>query len=86
MGRSVSGVFGAGILHCDRLLEDYATGRALTSSPSSVDLSRRVLYRFGFRYGMRIALIADDVAGPRLRVASFGHLEGHMSVAVDTAC
>jgi hypothetical protein len=73
-------------VHYDRLLEDHAAGRAPTPSPASVDLARRFLYLFRFRYGMRMGLTADHVAATGLKVQSFGRLEPGVSLPLDTAC
>jgi hypothetical protein len=70
----------------ERLLEHHAAGRALGSPPASIELARRFLYLFRFRYGMRMGLTTDDVVAPTLKVHSFDRLEPGRSVALDTAC
>ena len=44
----------------DRLLEDHAAGKPLMAPPQSVELARRFLYLFKFRYGIRMGLTSDD--------------------------
>ncbi len=68
------------------LLENHAAGKAVSAPPGSVDLARRFLYLFRFRYGMRMGLTTDDVAATGLKVSSFEQLEPGVSLALDTAC
>ena len=70
----------------ERLLEHHAAGRAPTLLPASVELARRFLYMFRFRYGMRMGLTTDDVSAATLKVRSFGRLKPGVSLALDTAC
>ena len=72
--------------HYDRLLEDHAAGKALIPPPASVDLARRFLYLFKFRYGMRMGLTTDDPRATALKIQNFRQLEPGMSLPLDTAC
>jgi hypothetical protein len=73
-------------VHYDRLLEDHAAGRTPIAPSGSVNLARRFLYLFRFRYGMRMGLTSDDVTATALKVQSFGRLEPGVSLSLDTAC
>jgi hypothetical protein len=70
----------------ERVLEESAAGRAPTPPAGSVDLARRFLHLFRFRYGMPMGLTTDDVAAPRLKIHSFDRLDRGMSVSLDTVC
>jgi hypothetical protein len=72
--------------HYDRLLEDHAAGRTPIAPVGSVDLARRFLYLFRFRYGMRMELTTDDLTATALKVKTVGGLEPGVSLPLDTAC
>ena len=70
----------------ERVLEESAAGRVPIPPLGSVDLARRFLHLFRFRYGMRMGLTTDDVASPSLTIQSFDRLAAGLSVSLDTAC
>jgi hypothetical protein len=72
--------------HYRQLLEAHAAGRTPEPVPGAVDLARRFLYLFRFRYGMRMGLTSDDVRATTLRVRTFDQLRPGVSLALDTAC
>lgn len=72
--------------HYGRLLEDHASGRTPQASPESVQLARRFLYLFRFRYGMRMGLTTDHVTATALKIRSFAQLQPGLSLPLDTAC
>jgi hypothetical protein len=71
----------------DRLLEDHAAGtRLVAPPPQSVELARRFLYLFKFRYGIRMGLTSDDNRRTALKIQNMRALEPGMSFPLDTAC
>jgi hypothetical protein len=72
--------------HYDQLLEDHAAGRPAIPPPASVDLARRFLYLFKFRYGMRMGLTTDDNRMTALKIRNLAELRPGMSLPLDTAC
>jgi hypothetical protein len=70
----------------DQLLEDHAAGEPLILPPQSVELARRFLYLFKFRYGIRMGLTSDNNRETALKIRHLRELEPGMSFPVDTAC
>jgi hypothetical protein len=70
----------------DRLLEEHAAGKPLIQPPQSVELARRFLYLFKFRYGIRMGLTTDDNRATALKIRDLRELEPGMSFPLDTAC
>jgi hypothetical protein len=70
----------------DRLLEDHATGKPVTPPRSTIELARRFLYLFKFRYGIRMGLTSDDNKATTLKIKDLRELESGTSFALDTAC
>jgi len=70
----------------DRLLEDHAAGKPVIPAPSSVELARRFLYLFKFRYGIRMGLTSDNNRATALKIQDLRELEPGMSFPLDTAC
>ena len=70
----------------DRLLENHAAGKPLTPPPQSVELARRFLYLFKFRYGLRMGLTSDANRGTTLTIRDMRELEPGKSLPLDTAC
>ena len=70
----------------DRLLEDHATGKPWTAPPQSVELARRFLYLFKYRYGIRMGLTSDDNRKTDLKIRDMRDLDPGMSLPLDTAC
>ena len=72
--------------HYHRLLEAHASGKTPNPPPESVDLARRFLYIFRFRYGMRMGLTTDHVTATALKIQTLGRLQPGASLSLDTAC
>ena len=72
--------------HYEKLRESHAAGRTPPPPPGSVQLARRFLYLFRFRYGMRMGLTSDHVRGTALKIRSFESLQPGASLPLDTAC
>jgi hypothetical protein len=70
----------------DRLLEDHAAGNPPIPPPQSVELARRFLYLFKFRYGIRMGLTSDANRATELKIQDLRELEPGMSFPLDTAC
>jgi hypothetical protein len=70
----------------DRLLEDHAAGKPLVPPAQSVELARRFLYLFKFRYGIRMGLTSDDNRATTLKIRDLRELEPGVSFPLDTAC
>jgi len=70
----------------DRLLEDHAAGKPVIPAPPSVELARRFLYLFKFRYGIRMGLTSDNNRATALKIQDLRELEPGMSFPLDTAC
>jgi len=70
----------------DRLLEDHAAGKPVIPPPRSIELARRFLYLFKFRYGIRMGLTSDDNRATALKIRDLRELEPGMSLPLDTAC
>jgi hypothetical protein len=70
----------------DRLLEDHAAGIPPIPPPQSVELARRFLYLFKFRYGIRMGLTSDANRATELKIQDLRELEPGMSFPLDTAC
>lgn len=70
----------------DRLLEDHASGKPVTPPPASVELARRFLYLFKFRYGIRMGLTSDNNRATSLKIRDLRELEPGVSFPLDTAC
>ena len=70
----------------DRLLEEHAAGKPLPLPPRSVELARRFLYLFKFRYGIRMGLTSDSNRETTLKIQDFRELEPGASFPLDTAC
>jgi hypothetical protein len=72
--------------HYEKLLESHAAGSTPSLPAGSVQLARRFLYLFRFRYGMRMGLTSDHVRGTALKIRSFESLQPGASLPLDTAC
>jgi hypothetical protein len=72
--------------HYRRIMEEHAAGNPPSAPAGSVELARRFLYLFRFRYGIRMGLTTDDVVTPALKVQDFSLLEPGASLSVDTVC
>jgi hypothetical protein len=70
----------------DRLLEDHAAGKPVIAVPRSVELARRFLYLFKFRYGIRMGLTSDNNRATALKIQDLRELEPGMSFPLDSAC
>jgi len=70
----------------DRLLEDHAAGQPVIPPSGSVELARRFLYLFKFRYGIRMGLTSDSNKATSLKIQDLRELEPGMSFPLDTAC
>jgi hypothetical protein len=68
------------------LLEEHAAGKPLIPPSRSVELARRFLYLFKFRYGIRMGLTSDDNRATSLKIQDLCELEPGKSFALDTAC
>ena len=64
----------------------HAAGKPLTAPPQSMELARRFLYLFKFRYGIRMGLTSDDNRATALKIRDLRELEPGMSLPLDTAC
>jgi len=70
----------------DRLLENHAGGKPVIPPPSSIELARRFLYLFKFRYGIRMGLTSDNNRATALKIKDLRELEPGVSFPLDTAC
>jgi hypothetical protein len=70
----------------DRILDDHAAGKLVTPPARSVELARRFLYLFKFRYGIRMGLTSDDNRKTTLKIQDMRELKPGESFALDTAC
>ena len=70
----------------DRLLEDHVGGNPVLPPAGSVELARRFLYLFKFRYGIRMGLTSDNNRTTSLKIQDMRELEPGMSFPLDTAC
>jgi Capsule polysaccharide biosynthesis protein len=70
----------------DRLLEDHAAGKPVIPPAQSVELARRFLYLFKFRYGIRMGLTSDNNKATALKIQDLRELEPGVSFSLDTAC